>query len=483
MKNLPLHVKIIIGLVLGVLWAILSATMHWTNFTLNWIMPFGTIFINILKMIAVPLVLFSVIGGIHSLGSGASLGRLGIKTLGFYLVTTIFAITVGLTLVNTLRPGDFVGKENQIVNRIKYEMWAADAGVGVKDGESFLSNPEYASYVSDARMALTEEQDTANMDEAVRNAFLNAKAEQGKGPLSFIVDMVPSNIFKSFTDYQMLQVIFFAILFGLVMVSLPHETMLPMKGFVDSANEIFIKMVDLVMKLAPFFVFALMAGQMAKLAGNDLGAMVDTFQALGIYALVVVAGLLLMAFVVYPVVIAWRIKGISNMSFGASYKYFLKGIRPAQLLAFSTSSSAATLPVTIECVNDNIGVEEEVSSFVLPIGATVNMDGTSLYQAVAVVFLAQFHMVDLDFMQQLTIILTATLASIGSAAVPSAGLIMLILVLSSVGLNPAWIAIIFPIDRILDMCRTVVNVTGDATVSSLVAQTEGKLNIVQTEEQ
>ncbi|NVK03918.1 MAG: dicarboxylate/amino acid:cation symporter [Flavobacteriia bacterium] len=477
MKKLPLHIKIIIALVLGVIWAVISSIYGWSEFTKDWIGPFGKIFINVLKMIAVPLVLFSVIGGIHSLGGGASLGRLGIKTLGFYLVTTVFAITIGLSLVNLIRPGDFVGEENQILNRLKYEMWAFDAGVSVKDGESYLTNPEYASYQDSAKVLLSIEQDPAKMDEKVRQAFENAESEQGKGPLSFIVDMVPSNIFESFTEYKMLQVIFFAILFGFVMIALPDDKMMPMKGFVDSANEIFIKMVDLVMKFAPFFVFALMAGQMAELAGDDLGAMLDTFQALGIYALVVVVGLVIMAFVIYPCVIAWRINRATKMGYGKAYLYFMKGIRPAQLLAFSTSSSAATLPVTIECVNDNVGVEEEVSSFVLPIGATVNMDGTSLYQAVAVVFLAQFHMVDLDLAQQLTIILTATLASIGSAAVPSAGLIMLILVLSSVGLNPAWIAIIFPIDRILDMCRTVVNVTGDATVSTLVAQTEGKLNI------
>jgi len=159
----------------------------------------------------------------------------------------------------------------------------------------------------------------------------------------------------------------------------------------------------------------------------------------------------------------------------------MNGISPAQLMAFSTSSSVATLPVTMDCVHERLGVSEEVSSFVLPIGATVNMDGTSLYQAVAVIFLAQLHMVDLSLGQQLTIVLTATLASIGAAAVPSAGLIMLIIVLQSVGLNPAWIAIIFPVDRILDMCRTVVNVTGDASVSSIIAITEGQLREIPQE--
>lgn len=478
MKKLPLHVRIIIALILGIIWAVLSSIYGWSAFTINWIKPFGDIFINVLKMIAVPLVLFSVISGIHSLGGGAALGRLGVKTLGFYLVTTIFSISVGLALVNVFQPGSFAGEENLTVNRIKYEIWAQESGVVIKDNKRLIDDPQYASYLDSAQAAFQAENDPETMDEEVAKAMAAAQNEKEKGPLNFLVEMVPSNIFKSFTEYEMLQVIFFAILFGLVMVNLPHEKTVAMKGFVDSANEIFIKMVDVVMKFAPFFVFALMAGAMAKMAGDDLGAMLNTFKALGVYSLVVLGGLIIMAFGIYPVVIASRIKKAAGWSFGKSYMYFLKGIRPAQLLAFSTSSSAATLPVTIECVNDNLGVEEEISSFVLPIGATVNMDGTSLYQAVAVVFLAQLHMVDLDFAQQVTIVLTATLASIGSAAVPSAGLIMLILVLSSVGLNPAWIALIFPIDRLLDMCRTVVNVTGDATVSSLVAQTENKLHLV-----
>jgi Na+/H+-dicarboxylate symporter len=234
-------------------------------------------------------------------------------------------------------------------------------------------------------------------------------------------------------------------------------------------------MVDLVMKAAPYFVFALLAGVIARMA--DTPAQVfEIFKGLGFYSLTVMIGLLFMIFVFYPLVITLFIKKLS-------YREFFKNISPAQFLAFSTSSSAATLPVTLECVEENMGVSKNVASFVLPIGATVNMDGTSLYQAVAVIFLAQLHLVDLTFTQQLTIVLTATLASIGSAAVPSAGLVMLIIVLQSVGLNPAWIAIIFPVDRILDMFRTVVNVTGDATVSTLVASSEGELKKYISEEE
>jgi Na+/H+-dicarboxylate symporter len=228
-------------------------------------------------------------------------------------------------------------------------------------------------------------------------------------------------------------------------------------------------MVDLVMQAAPFFVFALLAGVVSKMAGNDVGKVVEIFKGLSWYSVTVLFGLMLMIFVVYPLILRLFVNKIP-------YFGFFKAMGPAQTLAFSTSSSAATLPVTMECVEQNLGVDKKVSSFVLPIGATVNMDGTSLYQAVAVVFMAQLHMIDLTFSQQLTIIFTTTLASIGSAAVPSAGLVMLIVVLNSVGLNPAWIAIIFPVDRILDMFRTVVNVTGDCIVAAIIADGEGMLH-------
>ena len=232
-------------------------------------------------------------------------------------------------------------------------------------------------------------------------------------------------------------------------------------------NLIFLKMVDLVMKGAPFFVFCLLAGVVAKMADSPQ-AVFDIFVGLGSYSLTLFCGLFLLTFVVYPLIVKLF---VSKMSF----KDFFKNISPAQFLAFSTSSSAATLPVTMECVEENVGVPKSVSSFVLPIGATVNMDGTSMFEGVAVVFLAQLHFIDLTLVQQLTIVFTAAAASIGSAAVPSAGLIMMIMVLQSVGLNPAWVAVIFPVDRILDMCRTVVNVTGDMVVSTLIAKSEGEL--------
>jgi Na+/H+-dicarboxylate symporter len=263
----------------------------------------------------------------------------------------------------------------------------------------------------------------------------------------------------------MLQIIFFAIFFGLASLYIPEKEGKIVKEFIHAINEVFLKMIDFIMLLAPYFVFALMAGVLTSIAGDDFSAMLAVFEKLIYYCIVVLLGLLAMIFIFYPLLLKLFTKDFN-------YKEFFKNIAPAQSLAFSTSSSAATLPVTLEVVEENLKVSKKVSSFVLPIGATVNMDGTSLYQAVAAIFLAQFHMIDLSLGQQLTIIATATLASIGSAAVPSAGLVMLMIVLTSVGLNPAWIAIILPVDRLLDMVRTTVNVTGDATIATLVDKTE-----------
>ena len=324
-----------------------------------------------------------------------------------------------------------------------------------------MSDPQYNSLYVEEEMADKVKQMVAEKQAA-------ALENQDAGPLKFLVDMVPQNIILSLgNDKLMLQVIFFGIFFGICMAALPDEKIAGLSKFVHGANAVFLKMVDYVMKASPFFVFCLLAGVIAKMADTP-EQVLEIFKGLASYALTLVLALLFMIFVFYPTVIRSFVKSIS-------YQKFFKKISPAQFLAFSTSSSAATLPVTMECVEDNLGVSKNVSSFVLPIGATVNMDGTSLYQAVAVVFMAQLHMVDLSFAQQLTIVLTATLASIGSAAVPSAGLVMMVVVLQSVGLNPAWIAIILPIDRPLDMLRTVVNVTGDATVSTIVAKTEGEL--------
>jgi len=432
MKKLALHWKIIIGMVLGVIFGLLAITVGWDQFTSNWIKPFGTIFINLLKLIAVPLVFASLIKGVASLSDISKLSRIGSKTIALYLTSTVLAVTTGLLIVNTVQPGKYFSEEKRIEFKEKY----------------------------------------ASKTEAKMEAAAQVK---NQGPLQFLVDIVPQNFVKATSNNKnMLQVIFFAILFGIAMIMLPHEKTIYVKGFFDGVNDVILKIVDLIMLTAPYGVFALLASLMVDFSDGDVNNVLELFSALGLYSLAVVFGLLLMITVVYPIIL----KLFTKMN----YFDFFKGIMPAQMLAFSTSSSAATLPVTMERCEDHLGVSEEVSSFVLPLGATINMDGTSLYQAVAAVFIAQAFGIELDLTQQLTIVLTATLASIGAAAVPGAGLVMLVIVLGAVGMDPEGVALIFAVDRILDMLRTVVNVTGDATVATVIASTEGQLRDVTEKE-
>lgn len=464
MKNLALHWKILIAMALGVGWAILSGHYGWNEFTADWIDPFGKIFINALKFIAVPLVLFSIITGVAGMGDPSKLGRIGGKTIGMYLVTTVFSISVGLLLVNVFSPGVQGNEETRLKNRLQYEIWAEQNDVEVKDGRHELATATPAQ-IANANKDLKASMETEEYKAAQDKRAKAEEASSGDGPLQPLVDMVPQNLIVSMSDGRfMLQVIFFALFFGISMALLPKEKTETVNKFFHGMNEVFIKMVHIIMKAAPFFVFCLMAGVLAKSA-ESLDELLDIFAKLLGYSAVVILGLSIMLFGFYPLLM--RLFGVR-----ISYRKFFQGMSPAQFLAFSTSSSAATLPVTIECVNENLGVPEESTDFVLPIGATVNMDGTSLYQAVAVIFLANFHDVDLSIMQQLGIVLTATLASIGAAAVPGAGLIMLMIVLESVGLNPMWVAIVLPMDRILDMCRTVINVTSDASVSAIIAKSE-----------
>lgn len=427
MKKLALHWKIIIGMVLGVLYGLLAVRLGLVEFTDDWIKPWGAIFINLLKLIAVPLILASLIKGVGSLSDVSKLSRIGGKTIGIYLMTTLIAVSFGLILVNVVQPGKSFSEEKRIELK---EQYASNAALKIESAENV----------------------------------------KGGGPLQFLVDIVPNNFIEAAgNNKNMLQVIFFAILFGIAMVMLPKDKTATVKSFFDGVNDIILQIVDLIMLAAPYGVFALIAGLVVDFGGSS-----ELFKALGIYSLTVVVGLLLMITLIYPLILRFFTR--------LNYFDFFKGIAPAQMLAFSTSSSAATLPVTMERCEDHLGVSEEVSSFVLPLGATINMDGTSLYQSVAAVFIAQAFGYDLDLGQQMTIVLTATLASIGSAAVPGAGMVMLVIVLSSVGIDPEGIALIFAVDRILDMLRTVVNVTGDATVATVVAATEGQLKEVTDKE-
>ena len=432
MRNLALHWKIIIGMILGVTFGLLAITIGWDQFTDDWIKPFGTIFINLLKLIAVPLVFASLIKGVASLSDISKLSRIGSKTIALYLVSTIIAVTTGLLIVNTVQPGKYFSEQKRIEFKEKY----------------------------------------ASKTEAKMAAAANVKEQ---GPLQFMIDIVPQNIINASTSNKnMLQVIFFAILFGIAMIMLPEEKTVYVKGFFEGVNDIILQIVDLIMLSAPYGVFALLASLMVDFSDGDVHNVIELFSALGLYSLVVIVGLLMMIFIVYPILL----RVFTNVK----YVDFFKGIMPAQMLAFSTSSSAATLPVTMERCEDHIGVSKEISSFVLPLGATINMDGTSLYQAVAAVFIAQAFGVDLDLSQQLTIVLTATLASIGAAAVPGAGLVMLVIVLGAVGMDPEGVALIFAVDRILDMLRTVVNVTGDATVATVIASSESQLRTVSKQD-
>ena len=420
MKNLALHWKIIIGMLLGVIYGISAHNLGFNDFTTDWIKPWGVIFVNLLKLIAVPLVFASLIKGVASLSDITRLSKIGSRTVLLYLFSTVLSVSIGLFLVNTFKPGNSFSEEKKYELREKY---SSKADLKINDAKSVEEN----------------------------------------GPLQFVVDIVPVNIISSASENKnMLQIIFFAILFGISIIVIPDEKTIYVRGFFDGINDIILYIVDLIMKFAPYGVFALLASLVV-----DFGASIDLFLALGYYSLTVTLGLLLMIFVFYPILL----KIFTNMP----YLTFFKAISPAQMLAFSTSSSAATLPVTMDRCENNVGISKEVSAFVLPLGATINMDGTSLYQAVAAVFIAQAFGYDLDLASQLTIVLTATLASIGAAAVPGAGMVMLVIVLSSIGIDPEGIALIFAVDRILDMLRTVVNVTGDATVATIVASSDNQL--------
>ncbi|MGV9012779.1 MAG: dicarboxylate/amino acid:cation symporter [Flavobacteriales bacterium] len=463
--KLPLHVRILIGMGAGVLWALLSSYMGWSRFNLDWIDPFGKIFINLLKLTAVPLVLFSIITGVAGMGEVRRLGKLGIRTLLLYLITTVMAVSIGLALVNLVQPGAWGHDVERLANRVDYELWVQSTPGVDKPLDGLCISCEPANRA--LRDSLAEVRGTSVPNDWAKAGEDLVKGRGEAGPLQFLVDLVPGNIFSALAEMQMLQVIFFAILFGVMLLLVKPEHGGPVNAVMNGLNEVFMKLVDVIMLAAPWFVFALMTGVVARMAGDNPASVLELFKGLAGYALTVVLGLAIILFVIYPLLMSLLMR--RNV-----YMHFLRAMSPAQLLAFSTSSSAATLPATIRCVEENIGVSKATASFVLPVGATVNMDGTSLLQAVAVVFLAQLHMVDLSFAQQLTIVLTATLASIGAAAIPSAGLMLMVVVLASLGLDPAWVAIIFTIDRPLDMMRTVVNVTGDAVVCSVVAHSQGE---------
>ena len=425
------HWRILIALVVGLGYGVVAAYAGWGRFTADWIAPFGAIFFRLLLLVAVPLVLASLVTGIASLSDLNKLSRIGGKTITIYLSTTLVALLIGLTLVNVMQPGRMVPDSVRLTLQQSYQGDVA-------------SREEMAAAVSE------------------------------RGPLQPLVDMVPDNIIGAASDNRrMLNIVFVAMLFGVGLMLIPPERAAPLLALFESLDAVIIKIVEIVIMFAPIGVFGLIADTVTRVAGDSPADVPQLLGALGFYCLAVLIGLALQMFVVYPTLL--------RLFTPLTLRQFFPGMVQAQMVAFSTSSSAATLPVTMKSAQKNLGVSEEVASFVLPLGATINMDGTGLYQAVAAVFIAQTLGIPLDLPAQLTIVLMALLASIGTAAVPSAGVVMLVVILEAIGVPAAGIALILGVDRILDMSRTAANVTGDVTVAAIVAASEGQLAPVSPE--
>lgn len=425
-KKLPSHVKILLGMALGIVWGILSIYFQISSFTLSWIKPLGAVFINLLKVSAIPLIFASLINGIASLKDISRLSRLGLKTISLYVFTTIISITMGLVMVNIAKPGNAFPESKREEFKKKF----------------ITTVNTRADYVN---------------------------KEKQKPALQFLVDVVPDNFMKATTDNsQMLQIITMAIIFGCAIVLMPSERTVGIRSGFNTFNELLLKVIDLIMLYAPIGVFALLSSMIVEFAGDNISETLSLVAALGYYSITVILGIMILLLVVYPLMVKFFSK--------VPVSVFLKSMLPVQMLAFSSSSSAATLPVNMEQCQNKMKVSEEVTSFVLPVGATINMDGTSLYQAIAAGFIAQAFGIDLTLEKQLTIVFTALLASIGTAPVPGAGLVMLIIVLNSVGISPEGITLILAVDRLLDMFRTVANVTSDAAVAVVVQNLEDKTN-------
>ncbi len=412
-----MHTKIFLALVAGAVFGVIANRLGFSAFVTAYIKPVGTAFVRLISMVVVPLVFASLLVGTTSLKDIRSLGRIGAKTIGFYLCTTAIAISIGLAMANIWRPGASLAPQT------RQELIGGAAGQESYPAELAIERP------------------------SVRDLLLN---------------IIPTNPLKALAEGQMLQIIFFALLMGICLTLIPPEHSRPVIRFFEAVNEAIIKMVHVIMQIAPYGVFALIS---AVVADFGLGILLMLIK----YCGVVLLGLVVHMLLVYSAALkVFARTGLAR---------FFRGIRPAQLVGFSSSSSSATLPVTIECVTENLGVPQSICSFTLPLGATINMDGTALYQGVATVFIAQIYGMNLDFVQQLTVVLTATLASIGTAGIPGAGIITLTIVLRSVGVPLQGIAIIMGVDRFLDMCRTVVNITGDAACATVVAATERQLGL------
>ncbi|HEY8402431.1 MAG TPA: dicarboxylate/amino acid:cation symporter [Cytophagaceae bacterium] len=423
-KGIPLYIQIIIGIVLGLLWGLTVPSFSWgIDFTLDYIKPVGTIFLRLLMVLAIPLVITSLITGVASLKDLSRLKQIGIRTIGLFMITAFTATTLGIVLVNIIQPGKSLPEE------MRKEMV-----------EAYELNKQYSS----------------------ENGL--AQKDDSKGKLAPLAELIPDNIFAAASNNRsMIQVVFFVLLFAIALTQIPSTKTEIVVRFFDGLNEIFIKLVTLIMYFAPIGVFALMGSAIIQIAKDNPFHLIS---ALFWYVVTVLIGLFIILFLLYPLI--FRL--FSKIGYGQ----FFKGMRPALLLAFSSSSSSATLPVTIERVEKHLGVSKEVAGFVLPFGTTINMDGTAIYQCIAAVFLAQVYGLDLTIFQQVVIILTATLGAVGAAGIPSAGIVTLTMVLQSVGIPLEGLVLILAPDRILDMFRTVINVAGDATAAVVIASHDKK---------
>ncbi len=411
--SVPLYVQILIGMVAGIIIGLVALQFNGELFIKHWVQPWGQLFIRLLQLIAVPLVFISLIKGMTGLKDISKVSKIGGKTIGIYICTTVAAILLGLAMGLLIQPGKLVDRT------------------------------EVAQLQKSYYTAVQEKKDAAQQT-------------KDQGPLAFLNDIVPNNIVKSASDNsKMLQVIFFAIIFGIATLALPARKVQPVIALFDSLNDIILKMVDYIILFAPWGVAALMAGLVTDFNGNA-----SIFSALAVYGLTVVVSLFMLLLVFYPLLIHLftRMNPIK----------FIRSMYPVQLFAFTTSSSAATLPVTLKTVEDKLGISKDISSFVLPVGVTINMDGTSCYQTIAILFIAQVLGVELHFSQLLIIIAMTVLSSIGTPGIPGGSYVILTMVLTSVGIPAEGLALILGIDRPLDMLRTAVNVTGDAAVCTIL---------------
>ncbi len=428
MKKLALHTQILLGMALGLLFAIASVSLGCPpSWTTDYIKPFGTVFLNSLKMVAIPLIFASLIVGITSIEDTTKLSRIGRKTFFIYTLTTAISVVIGLGIANAIGPG-------RVINH----------------------------HTRERLMSLYDNQ-VVEHDNIIQNIHQNTS------PLQVLIDLVPENLFSSMSDNgNLLQVVFVAILVGIALLKIPPRKSKVIMQFFEGANDALIEVIGFIMKTAPIGVFALVASLMVEVAGDsNPKEILEIIRALLLYVATTVLGLASMTFVVYPI----ALKLFTKMSF----ERFIRGIYPAQLVAFTTSSSSAALPVTMERAERHLGISEEISSFVLPLGATVNMDGTALYQGVAIVFIAQALGIDLSLSMQLIVVTNVVISSIGVAGVPGGAIVTTAMLLQSIGIPPAGLALILAPDRILDMCRTATNITGDAMVATIVASSEGEV--------